>query len=84
MLVVVKLALVLCDVQFPASTSPAHNGFCENCVCLLLCRDKTNGLSAAKQLCHLLTMVLRGHCSDPFRKQTAVCWGQRVQWKVSP
>lgn len=55
MLVVVKLALVLCDVQFPASTSPAQNGFCENCVCLLLCRDKTNGLSAAKQLCHLLT-----------------------------
>lgn len=34
------------------STSPAHSGICENCVCS---SAETNGLSAAKQLCHLLT-----------------------------
>lgn len=51
MSVVVKLTLVLqqqpcvmCTSQ--TSTSPAHNGIHENCVCLLFCKDKMNGLSA--------------------------------------
>lgn len=60
MSVVVKLTLVLqrqscVKCASRTSTSPAHSGIHENCVCLLFCKDKTNGLSATKQLCHLLT-----------------------------
>lgn len=62
---VVKLTLVLQQqpcVMCPSqtSTSPAHNGIHENCVCLLFCKDKMNGLSA---LSPADAMVLRGHCS---------------------
>lgn len=65
-----------------SSTSPVHNGIPENCDCLIFCKDKTNGLSATKQLCHLLMWWSQGDTAPAAAgKQIAVCWRGRMLWR---